>query len=439
MDKVLVLGAGLVTGPIVKYLLNNNKKITLADIDLSKAEKLINNNSNGIAVKLNVDDTELLENLIEDSDIVVSLLPYTFHVKIAKICIAKKKNMVTASYVSKEMKELNKDAVANGVIILNEVGLDPGIDHMSAMKIIDDVRSKGGKIVSFESCCGGLPAPDSNNNPLGYKFSWSPRGVVMAGRNSAKYLKDNDTKEIPGEELFKNNWLKSVETLGDLEVYPNRDSLIYKELYGLNAAHTVFRGTFRNPGWCKTFYLLSSLGYLNDNSRTDLLGKRHIDILSELIKVDDSSNAVKVFLDKYNLAEDSSEYKNLEWLGLFSEEKIELTKTTLLDVLADLMLKKMSYQSTERDMVVLQHDFIAEYPDKKEKITSLLIDFGIPSGDSSMARTVSLPTAISAKLILEGKINKTGVHIPISKDIYLPVLEELENLDIKLKETVEKI
>lgn len=439
MKNVLILGAGLVTKPIVKYLLNlGNVNVVVASRTISKALALIDNHTNGKAVALDVNNETDLENVIINNDVVISLLPYTYHVKVAKFCLKHLKHLVTTSYVSPAMKELDEEAKSKGLLFLNEIGLDPGIDHMSAMKIIDEVKQNGGKVVSFESICGGLPAPEANDNPFGYKFSWSPRGVVMAGRNNAHYLKDGKDVFIEGKDLFKNYWQKEVESLGLLEVYPNRDSLIYKDLYGLHDAKTIFRGTFRNLGWCETLYNIAKLGFLDDTVREELLNLTLVEILAKLVNVPDVKDIKKAVAEKLNLDVNHHVIKKLEWLGFFDNLSFK-SDPTYLDILANRMLELMQYKPGERDMIVLQHDFIAEYPDKKEHITSLLIDFGIPYGDTSMARTVSLPAAIAVKLILENKINSIGVQIPVIPEIYLPVSNELEQMGIKFKETKKTI
>ncbi len=435
MKNVLILGAGLVTKPIVKYLLNlEDVNVVVASRTVSKALALIDNHKNGKAVALDVNNEAELENVIINSEVVISLLPYTYHVKVAKFCLKHLKHLVTTSYVSAAMKELDEEAKSKGLLFLNEIGLDPGIDHMSAMKIIDEVTKSGGKIISFESICGGLPAPEVNDNPFGYKFSWSPRGVVMAGRNNAHFLKDGKDVFIEGKDLFKNHWQKEIETLGLLEVYPNRDSLIYKELYGLHDAKTIFRGTFRNLGWCETLYNISKLGFLDDTVREELSNLTLAEILAKLLNTNDITNIKKIVAEKLGLEVENHVIKKLEWLGFFDKVSVK-SDPTYLDILANRMLELMQYKAGERDMIVLQHDFIAEYSDKKEHITSLLIDYGIPNGDTSMARTVSLPAAIAVKLILENKINAIGVQIPVIPEIYLPVSNELEQMGIKFKET----
>ncbi len=439
MKNVLVLGAGLVTKPIVRYLLDQNDiKVTVASRTVSKAAVLIDNHVNGVAVELDVKDELKLENIIKETDIAISLLPYIYHVKVAGFCLKHNKHLVTTSYVSPAMKALDEEAKAKGLLFLNEIGLDPGIDHMSAMKIIDEIKNKGGKVISFESICGGLPAPDCNDNPFGYKFSWSPRGVVLAGRNNSHFLKNGEEVSIEGKNLFKNHWLKEVNGIGELEVYPNRDSMLYKELYGLQDSKTIFRGTFRNIGWCDTIFNISKLGFLDDTIRPELKNKPFVEVVGCLIGENDPNKVKESLCKKLELASDSEIISKFEWLGFFSNVVVE-GDPTYLDILANRMLELMPYKKGEVDMIVLQHDFIAEYPNKKEAVTSLLLDFGIKDGDSAMARTVSLPAAIAVKLMLENKINLTGVHIPVLPEIYLPVMDELEKMNIKFVETTKEI
>jgi saccharopine dehydrogenase (NADP+, L-glutamate forming) len=265
MKKVLVLGAGLVTRPPVRYLLDvPGLEVTVASRTVGKAQALIGGHPQGRAMALNVDDHAALEELIRQTDLAVSMLPYVYHPLVASLCVKHGKHMVTTSYVKDAMRALDGPAQEAGVLLLNEVGVDPGLDHMSAMKVIHDVESKGGKIASFDSWCGGLPAPEASDNPLGYKFSWSPKGVLLAGKNPARFLKDGQLVEIPGEELFDHNWRVQIHGLGEYECYPNRDSLPYMDTYGIHPTGWMFRGTLRNVGWCATLKRIAELGWLDD-------------------------------------------------------------------------------------------------------------------------------------------------------------------------------
>ncbi len=438
MKKVLVLGAGLVAGPLVRYLLGQEGfEVTVASRTLKKAERLIGGAENGVALKLDVHDEKTLGDLISGCDLAVSLLPYVYHPLVARLCVERGKPMVTTSYVKDEMRALDGAARDAGVILLNEIGVDPGIDHMSAMEVINRVRDKGGKLVSFSSYCGGLPAPEANDNPFGYKFSWSPRGVLLAGKNSARYLKDGEIVEIPGEDLFAHHWPVEIEGFGTLEGYPNRDCLPYIDTYGIHGVEGMFRGTLRYPGWCEAMRNIAKLGLL-DETETDLSGLTFAGFMGRLIGRDGPASPADVaaFL---GIPTDSPVIEKLEWLGLFSDEPLPADVRSPLDVLAGVMLPKMQYAPGERDMLVMQHEFIVQYPDRREKITATLVDYGIPNGDSSMSRLVGLPAAIGAKLVLTGEIKLTGVQIPVVPEIYKPVLEELGSMGVKFSEKKEVI
>ncbi|MBU1101342.1 MAG: saccharopine dehydrogenase NADP-binding domain-containing protein [Bacteroidetes bacterium] len=435
MTNILLLGAGLVARPLVKYLLEQKFNLTIADKDLARATEMVGNNPNGTITDLDVNDTKSLSDLIKKHDLVISLLPYTFHYKVAGICLEHKKHMVTTSYVSAEMRALHPIARDKGILLLNEIGVDPGTDHMSAMKVIDTVKAEGGKIVSFESVTGGLPAPESNDNPFGYKFSWSPRGVILAGRNNAQYIKDGKHIEIEGKDLFNNYWSDEVKGLGTLEVYPNRDSILYRDLYDLHDAKTVFRGTYRNPGWCQTLYNIAKLGYLNLDENESLHGKTMAELTAMLIGKNSTEDILRNTAAFLGIDAECEPISKMNWLGLFDDLAVKADFPTYLDMLAKLMNNKMQYAAGEQDMIVMKHKFIAEYTDGKQKeITSTMINKGIPNGDSSMARTVSLPAAIGAEMIAKGVIKKAGVFIPIQTEFYNPILKKLETMDIKFIE-----
>ena len=435
MKKVLVLGAGLVSKPGVTYLLKQKDIfVTVASRTVGKAENLVKGFSNGKAIQLNVQDEENLAELIKNNDIIVSLLPWVHHQKVANLCITHSKHMATTSYVSEGMKKLHSEAVKKNLLFLNEIGVDPGIDHMSAMKIIDDVYSEGGKVLHFYSYCGGLPAPEDNDNPFGYKFSWSPKGVVLASRNSAKFLENGKLVEIEGKDLFLNYRLEEIEGLGKYEVYPNRDSMPYKDLYNLKDAQTVMRGTYRNIGWCDTLKKMVDLGLIDEKPVEGLKGITFRKMMADLINENDGADVINKVAKKLGLEPDSDIIKRLEWLGLFTEEQVP-DFDNRLDILSYLLEKKLVFKDNEKDMIILQHKFTVENADKsKDLITSTLIDYGEALKESSMARTVSLPLAIGVRFMAEGKFNLTGVQIPITREIYEPVLKELETLNIKMDE-----
>jgi saccharopine dehydrogenase-like NADP-dependent oxidoreductase len=438
MKKILVLGAGMVSRPMIQYLLDQpDFHVVMASRTVSKAEKMIAGHPQGEAFEVDVNDDTKVAELVSKADVVVSLLPYTYHVKVAEMCLKHKKHMITTSYVSDAMKALDKIAKNVGILILNECGLDPGIDHMSAMRIIHDVETKGGKIISFRSTTGALPAHEANNNPFGYKFSWSPRGVLLASRNAAQWLENDKEVSIPGEQLFEHYSLQDVQGAGTFENYPNRNSVPYKDIYGLKDAKTVYRGTFRMTGWCETLRTIVALGWLHEEPVKGFSGKTYGDLTRHLIGASPKDNLPNATAQHLGLKPYSAVIKRLEWLGLFGNEPLPKDKNNPLDYLNVLTLRKMSMGDHERDMVVMHHEFIAAYPLKKEYVTSTLLDYGIPDGDTSVARTVALPAAIAVKMILQKKINLTGVHIPVIPEIYNPILDELEEMGIQFKEKTE--
>ncbi|NOZ08148.1 MAG: saccharopine dehydrogenase [FCB group bacterium] len=439
-NNILVLGAGLVSRPGVRYLLDHeNLNVTVASRTVSKAEAIVKGYTNGKAIALNVENAEELKQLILANDIIISLLPWVHHVKVAKLCLDNNRDMATTSYVSDEMRKLDTPAKQKGLLFLNEIGVDPGIDHMSAMQIIDSVEDAGGKVLHFYSYCGGLPAPDDNDNPFGYKFSWSPKGVVLASRNSARFLENGEIVNIEGKNLFLNPRTETVDGLGEFEVYPNRDSLPYKDIYGLKDALTVMRGTYRNLGWCATLKAIVDIGLVDDTPRDNISQLSWHDLMGSLVDGKGNGDLRLATANKLGIGRDSHVLDRLEWLGIFSDEQVS-ERDNYLDILSDLLQEKLYYADGEKDMLLLKHKFTVENADgSKDLITSTMIDYGIPHGDSSMARTVSLPLAVGVRMMAEGKIKLTGVQIPITSAIYEPVMAELAELGIKMKETRTRI
>ncbi len=437
MKTVLCLGAGLVARPYVQYLCKRGFHVIVASRTKEKAEKLIQGCKSAEAVQFNIkDDDELLQELVNKSDLVCSLLPYTYHVKAAEVAIENNKHFCTTSYISNEMHELDKPANESNVILLNECGVDPGIDHMSAQKIIDEIHDQGGKIISFTSFTGGLPAPEANDNPFGYKLSWSPRGVLLAGRNDAQFLQDGEEVTIPGSELFNNCNIMEIPGMGEFEGYPNRDSLSYIDIYDINEVQTMLRGTLRYPGWCDTIQAIADLGLL-DLTERKLSGITYKEMIQQIVSED--SNPREAVAKELSLESSDPIIERLDWLGLFSEDTMPDDRNTYLDALCNLFEEKLQYATGERDMIVMHHEFVAKYPEKREKVTSTLIDYGIPNDDTSMSRTVALPVAIASRLILQDKIDARGVHRPILPEIYEPILSELKELGIELKERTTKL
>ena len=435
MKNVLILGAGLVVKPMVNYLADNHIFVTIASRTQARAEAMLPDHTTGRTVKWTVDQEEKLDELVNNHEVVVSMLPYTYHPLVAKKCIRFQKHMITTSYVQPEMISLGEPAEEAGILILNEMGVDPGIDHMSAKRIIDQVHRNQGKIKEFYSITGALAAPESADNPLRYKFSWSPRGVVRAGNNPAKYMKAGKEVNIPAKDLFKRTFTTEFPEVGQLEVYANRDSKKYIDIYDIPEAQTIFRGTFRYKGWCETIDAMKELNLLSDEP-TDLAGMTLADLVAHQVGEKDSSNIRKKVARHLDMPENANALDALEWLGLFSQQSIEREKDSPFEVTSDLMLEKMKLGKDERDMVAMQHTFLVEYADKaQEVIRSRLLSFGDPQGDTAIARTVALPAAIAVKMILDGKINLKGIYRPVVPEIYEPVLAELEQYGIRVEET----
>jgi saccharopine dehydrogenase (NADP+, L-glutamate forming) len=441
MNKILILGAGLVANPMIQYLLGKKMKVSVASNTPDRAEAMVANHPNGTTIFWEADDDETLDTLVAAHDLVVSILPYRFHVMVAKHCLKHKKNLVTSSYVKPEMMALDEEAKASGLIFLNELGLDPGIDHMSAMRIIDKIHAKEGAVLEFYSICGALPAPEAANNPFRYKFSWSPKGVVLAGNNDAHFLRHGKEIEVPTMDLFRNPFEVDFPGAGRLDVYPNRDSIVYQTIYGIPEAQTVFRGTFRYKGWCETLDVIKRLNLISPEP-VNMSGMSFADLI--LHQIHSSASGVSVS-SSTELRQRVAEYLKipaiaysldaLNWLGLFSTEPMGRGIDSTFEVTSDLMINKMGLGPEERDMVVLQHTFLAGYSDgKKELIRSRMLDFGSQVTDTSIARTVTLPAAIGAEMILLGKITAKGVHIPVIPEIYNPILDQLETMNIRMIE-----
>jgi saccharopine dehydrogenase (NADP+, L-glutamate forming) len=433
MYKVLILGTGLVVKPMVEYLLKNNFRLMIASPMKERADAMINGNPLGSSLDWSMDDPAMLEKLIAECDITVSLLPYKYHSDVALVCLRHGKSLVTTSYVQPGMKDLNEAAKNAGVLFLNEIGLDPGLDHMSAMKIIDYIHNRGGKVEEFYSFCGALPAPESADNPLKYKFSWSPKGVILASRNSALYLKKGKKVFIEPANLFKDRFNYNFPGIGDLDIYPNRDSISYIDIYSIPETKTMYRGTFRYKGWCEALDAMKSLKMLDDNVK-DYSRISYAEFLAERggLEVKDLKKNIAF---KLGIPVESTAIESLDYLGFFSDEKLQYYETTPFDITSDRMIKKMLLSDEERDMVILQHIFLSSYPDgKREVIKSSMLEFGSPSTNTAIARTVALPAAIAVKMILEKKIELAGVYRPIVPQIYNPVLNELKILGIEMKE-----
>ncbi len=424
MKKVAILGAGLVTKPLADYLLDRcHYEVVMATRTPAKAERIIAGRGGGKALAWTSDQHDALDKIAQEVDLIVSMIPPTMHIPVAQACLRHKKPLVTTSYISPEMQGLDEEAKEKGVLLLNELGEDPGLDHMGAKQMIDEVTKEGGKVTALTSYGAGLPSFEHNRNPFGYKFSWSPRGVMLAAQSFAGYLKEGEVIEVPAEQLFSHHWLVDIEGLGTFETYPNRHCLRYLPYFGLEKEGSLYRGLLRFTGWCNTMKALIALNLLEGTKVQDFSGQSYLQFTSSLVgKKDGTLEDVAAFLKQ---EPNSDVMKRLKWLGLFEETPVVVKKGANVDVLVDLMLKKMSYAPGEKDMILVHDQIIAEFGERREKRLSTLRVEGIPHGDSAMSRAVSLPAAISVRRILEGELKLSGVHMPTLSEIYQPILDEL--------------
>jgi len=436
--------------PIIHYLSGHGFRVTVANRTVANAEKITSGLPNVSVAQLDIEAenaAEVMDELIPQCDLVVSLLPYLHHCKAARIAIKHKKHFCTTSYVSDEMASLGPAALEAGVILLNELGVDPGLDLASAQKIIDDAHAHGGKIHSFYSICGGLPAPEDNNNPLGYKLSWAPRGVLLAARNNAEFMENGEIVKIPSKNLFLDGKHSDfVKPVGALEWYPNRDSVKFIEHHKIPETKTIVRGTYRYPGWCRMMKAVADVQLHSiDKCAVPITGMTYANfLLTVLLPSPDfngvvSSAAAKArFASFLGLAEDDNVVYRYEWLGLFSDSDTIPAKIDCpVDVLCSLWLKRLQYDSHERDMLVMKHTFEIVYrPADRRVIESRMINIGWQDKGSfsSMSRTVSLPVAAASRMVLEGRLKLRGLTRPVVPELYNPILEEMHELGVVFDE-----
>ncbi|MCB0804408.1 MAG: saccharopine dehydrogenase NADP-binding domain-containing protein [Bacteroidales bacterium] len=444
MKKILVLGAGLSTPSLINYLLQHaeehNWQVKVGDYDVEIAHKRVKDHPRGEAFQFDVHNDEQRAKEIKGANIVISMLPARMHYLVAKTCLRYKRDMVTASYVSKEVNEFHNEAKDSGILLLNELGLDPGIDHMSAMQVIDRVKEQGGELFSFKSSTGGLVAPKYDNNPWNYKFTWNPRNVVLAGQGGAQFINHGMYKYIPYHKLFSRIQTISIDGYGEFEVYPNRDSLKYRGAYGLEDIPTMFRGTIRRPGYSRTWNYLVQLGVTDDSfviENSENLTYR--DFTNSFLKYNKVKTVEEKFAGYLGIDPESHDMYKLRWLGLFREEKTGLKQATPAQILQKILEAKWQLDPDDKDMIVMQHNFEYKQKDKFFRLISSMVAEGKNNVDTAMAITVGLPVAIGCKLILTGKIASTGVQIPTSKSIYDPILSELAKHQIVFKEEVKEI
>lgn len=435
-----MIGAGRSASSLIKYLLENSAtedwRVVVGDRNLELATELVGGHERGEAIEFDALDDDVRRAELEKADFVISMLPARFHMHVAEDCITLKKDCITPSYITDEMKALHEDAEQAGIIILNEMGVDPGIDHMSAKKVLDEISDMNGKMVVFESFTGGLIAPESDNNPWNYKFTWNPRNVVLAGQGTAsKFIQQGRYKYIPYHQLFRRTEFIEIEGYGRFEGYANRDSLKYREIYGLDDIPTIYRGTFRRPGFCRAWDVFVKLGITDDSyTLEDSENMTYREFINSFLYYN-PHDSVELKLKYYlNIREDNPIWDKLEWLDIFSDEKIGLKNATPAQILQQILERKWKLDPDDKDMIVMWHKFLFEQDGEQREINSSMVCIGDDQTYTAMAKTVGLPVAIATKMILNGSIRSKGVQLPITKDIYDPVLDELKDYGIVFNE-----
>ncbi len=441
MRKILIIGAGRSASSLIKYLLDKSETenlfVTIGDLSEDLAKKKTGNHKNSRAISFDVFNDEQRKKEIQQADVVISMLPAHMHIGVAKDCVTYKKHMVTASYISAEMQALDAVAKENNIVLMNEIGLDPGIDHMSAMKIMDEIKSQGGKIILFESFCGGLVAPESDDNLWNYKFTWNPRNVVLAGQGgAAKFIQEGKYKYIPYNKLFRRTEFLEVDGFGRFEAYANRDSLKYREIYGLEDAQTCYRGTIRRVGFSKAWDVFVQLGMTDDTFIVDdsesMSNREFVNLFLPYHPTD--SVEIK-FRHQLKIDQDDVIWDKLLELDLFSKTAISgLKNATPAQMLEKILADKWTLQPDDKDMIVMYHKFGYEINGEEKQIDSTMVCLGDDQTYTAMAKTVGLPVAIAALKILNGEITTAGVQLPISKEVYEPILKELEDYGVLFKE-----
>lgn len=445
MNNILIIGAGRSSTALIKYVLEQAKTynwfVTIADADHEAAARKVAGNPNGRATWLDATKVNDRRELIQRADVVVSLLPAHLHLEVAQDCLKLKKHLITASYISKQMYALGDEARERALIFMGEMGLDPGIDHMSGKQKIDQIKAKGGRLKSFRSYTGGLVAPESDDNPWHYKFSWNPRNVVLAGQGTAQYLEDGKLRYVPYNRIFAQTRTIEVPGMGEYEVYVNRDSLLYRDLYDLGPIPNLLRGTIRHKGFCKAWDALVKIG-LTDGS-FPILDSEDItyhELLDAYVANAAPGSSVKEKVaNLIGESVDGETIKKLDWLGLFSKKKIRMRSATPSLIIENLLLEKWKLQDNEKDMVIMQHELEYELGRKNYKLTSTMVMKGDDAQSTAMSKLVGLPIGIFVKHVMLGNINSIGVNIPVMKEVYEPVLEEMKDYGVVFHEKEEII
>jgi saccharopine dehydrogenase-like NADP-dependent oxidoreductase len=441
MRTILIIGAGRSASSLIQYLLNKSEvehlQLVIADMSLELAKSKTNNHPNATAIQLDISNIEHRQQEIQKASIVISMLPAHLHIEIAEDCIVFKKHLVTASYISQKMQDLDSLAKENGLIFMNEIGLDPGIDHMSAMKIMDEIKAKGGKMIQFESFCGGLVAPESDTNLWNYKFSWNPRNVVLAGQGGvSKFIQEGKYKYIPYNKLFRRTEFLEVEGYGRFEGYANRDSLKYRSVYGLDDILTMYRGTLRRVGYSKAWDMLVQLGMTDDSYTMENSEQMSYRDFTNSFLAYHPTDSVELKLRHYlKIDQDDVIWDKFVELDLFDDtKKVGLKNATPAQILEKILAEKWALQPKDKDMIVMYHKFGFELNGEKKQIDSTMVCIGDDQVYTAMAKTVGLPVAIATLQILNGTIKTPGVQLPIKKEVYQPILEELEFYGVIFKE-----
>ena len=441
MRNILIIGAGRSATYLIDYLLEKsepeNLRVTIADLSIELAERKTKGHTNARAIALDIFNEAQRHAEISRADIVISMLPAHLHFEVAKDCIIFKKHMVTASYISPAMEALDEKVKEAGLVFMNECGLDPGIDHMSAMKAIDSIRDKGGKVILFESFCGGLVAPESDNNLWNYKFTWNPRNVVLAGQGgAAKFIQEGTYKYIPYNKLFRRTEFMEVEGYGRFEGYANRDSLKYRSVYGLDDALTLYRGTLRRVGYSKSWNMFVTLGMTDDTYiMEDSENMTYRQFTNSFLPYHPTDSVELKLRHSLKIDQDDIQWDKLQELDIFNPNKIVGIKdATPARILEKILSDKWTLDPNDKDMIVIYHQFGYELNGKKEQIDSTMVCIGEDQTYTAMAKTVGLPVAMAALQILNGNITTPGVQLPIKREVYEPILNELEQYGIVFKE-----
>ncbi|HSP12045.1 MAG TPA: saccharopine dehydrogenase family protein [Salegentibacter sp.] len=441
MRQILIIGAGKSTSVLTNYLLENAESqdlfLRIGDLDLETAQKATQNHKRCEALALDVFDPESREAAIKNADIVISMLPARFHIEVARDCVKFKKNMVTASYISKEMKALDEEVKKNNLVFMNEIGVDPGIDHMSAMQVIDRIRDKGGRMLMFESFTGGLVAPESDTNLWNYKFTWNPRNVVVAGQGGvAEFIQEGKFKFIPYHRLFRRTEFLQIEGYGKFEGYANRNSLDYMSIYGLEDILTLYRGTIRRVGFSRAWNMFVQLGMTDDSfTMHDSENMSYRDFVNSFLPYSPTDSVELKLRHNLKIDQDDVMWEKLLELDIFNDKKkIGIKNATPAQALQKVLMDKWSLAPDDKDMIVMYHKFGYEFNGEKKQIDSTMVHIGKNQTETAMAKTVGLPVAIATIKILNGEISTPGVQLPIKKEVYGPILKELEKHDIIFKE-----